>query len=210
MTNYQAGQWTGTDWIARVVTLKVTPKRCPSDTLLYLWPKEEWVWSNTVTVEEAATQLPAVSVNTDKVRVKLALLLVQYGKSMWVAREIGVSSSSMTTLLQRRGLSHRQYVPTIDQVREDMSNGMQMRQLIEKWGVSRQNFRDYFAQQGTSYRELTEEQNDRRRALGLAPISRNGQYKRTPGKAVATDTRLPTQSETDTALPAGHRRELEE
>lgn len=210
MANYSVGQWTGTDWIARVVTLKVVPKRCPSDTLLYLWPTREWVWANTVTVEEAATRLPAVSVNTDKVRAKLALILMPYGKSAWIAREIGMPSSAITVLQQRMGLSHRQYVPTIEQVREDINNGMQMRQLIEKWGVSRQNFRDYFAQQGTSYRELMNEYNDRRAAMGLTPISRNGRIKKTAAKAVATDHGLQAQPETSPALPAGHRRELEE
>ena len=175
---YQVGQWTGTDWIVRVKTLQVVPKRCPCDTLLYLWPTEEWVWANTVTVEQAATKLPAISVNTDKVRVKLALMLMPYGRPIWIAKEVGVTNTAVTQLQQRRKLSNKQYVPTIEQVREDMSNGMQMKQLIEKWGVSRQSFRDYFASQGTSYRELTNEQNERRAALGLTPISRNGQYKK--------------------------------
>lgn len=204
--NYQVGQWTGEDWIARVVTLKVVPKRCPSDTLLYLWPKEEWVWANTVTVEEAATKLPAISVNTDKVRVKLALMLTPYGRPKWVASEIGVTNAAITQLQKRRSLSRRQYIPTIDQVREDIGNGLQMRQLIDKWGVSRQSFRDYFASQGTSYRELMNEYNDRRRTMGLTPISRNGRIKKTPGKTVATDTRLPAQPKASSALPAGRKR----
>lgn len=175
---YQTGQWTGTDWIVRVFTLKIVPKRCPCDTLLYLWPTQEWVWANTVEPVEAATRLPAISVDVNKVRVKLALLLMPYGKSIWVAREIGVSPMSITQLQQRRNLKSKQYVPTIEQVREDISSGMQMRQLIEKWGIARQSFRDYFAQQGTSYRELMNEHNERRAALGLTPISRNGQYKK--------------------------------
>lgn len=203
---YQVGQWTGTDWIARVVTLKVTPKRCPCDTLLYLWPTQEWVWANTVEPVEAATQLPAISVNTDKVRVKLALMLTPYGRPKWVASEVGVTNTAITQLQKRRSLSRKQYVPTIDQVREDISSGMQMRQLIDKWGVSRQSFRDYFASQGTSYRELMNEYNDRRAAMGLTPISRNGRVKKTPGKAVATDPGLQAQSEASTALPARRKR----
>lgn len=206
---YQVGQWTGTDWIARVFTLKVVPKRCPSDTLLYLWPTQEWVWANTVEPVEAATRLPAISVNTDKVRVKLALMLTPYGRPKWVASEIGVTNTAITQLQHRRNLSRRQYIPTIEQVREDIGNGLQMRQLIEKWGVSRQSFRDYFAQQGTSYRELMNEHNDRRAAMGLTPISRNGRIKKTAGKAVAADPGLQAQPEARSALPTGHRRKLE-
>lgn len=207
---HQVGQWTGADWIARVFTLKTVPKRCPSDTLLYLWPTQEWVWANTVEPVEAATKLPAVSVDTNKVRVKLALMLIPYGRPKWVASEVGVTNTSITTLQARRNLKGRQYVPTIEQVREDMRDGMQMSQLIEKWGISRQTFRDYFAQQGTSYRELTDEQNERRRAMGLTPISRNGRFKKTrTATGVATDNGLQTQSEARSAIPAGHSTEGE-
>ena len=203
---YQVGQWTGADWIARVVTLKVTPKRCPSDTLLYLWPKEEWVWANGIEIQEAATKLPAISVNTDKVRVKLALMLTPYGRLKWVASEIGVTNTAISQLLQRRNLGPRQYIPTIDQVREDIGNGLQMRQLIDKWGVSRQSFRDYFASQGTSYRELMNEHNDRRAAMGLTPISRNGRVKKTATSSVVSDNGLQAQPEAGTAFPAGRKR----
>lgn len=210
MTSYAVGQWTGTDWIARVVTLKRVPKHAPCDTLLYLWPKEEWVWANTVTVEQSATRLPAVSVDTDKVRVKLALLLMPYGRPTWVASEVGVSPAAITQLQDRKNLNRWQYMPPVEQVQGDIASGMKMRDALRKYGVSRVMLNAYLEAQGTSYKELVREQNDRRATLGLPTLRLSGGIGKTPGKAVAADTRIQAQPQAHSALPAGHRRELEE
>lgn len=206
---YQVGQWTGADWIARVCALKVTPKHVPCDTLLYLWPKEEWVWADAVTVEQSAARLPAISVDTDKVRVKLALLLMPYGRPTWVASEVGVSPAAITQLQDRKSLSRWQYMPSVEQVRADIASGMKMRHALHKYGVSRVALNAYLEAQGTSYKELVRNENDRRGTMGLPALRLSGGVGKTPAKTVATDHRLQAQSKARSALPAGRKRKRE-
>lgn len=174
MTSYQIGQWTGEDWIARVFTLKVVPKRAPCDTLLYLWPKQEWVWANTVTIEQAATTLPAISIDANKVRVKLSLALMPYGRPIWIAREVGINPSSVSTLQSKRGMDRWQFMPSVEEIRGYISDGMRVRQICERYSVSRQTLAEYLKDKGTTYKELVDGENDRRAALGLPAISYSG------------------------------------
>ena len=204
MASYQTGQWTGTDWITRVVTLKRVPKRAPCNTLVYLWPSEGWAWANTVEPVEIATKLPAVSVDTNKIRVKLALLLLEYGKPAWVASEVGVTRANINWIQNNRNKDRWAYLPSVEQIREAINGGMKIRDMVSEYGIGLKALHTYLAAQGVSYEEMVRERDEHRRTVGLPALRGKGGSRKKASSDMATDHGIQAQSQARSALPTGH------